>query len=398
MSTVQSKPLSEDSRIPRPVWYIGFTSLFADVSSEMVFGILPAFMATVLGLSMISIGGIEGAAATTTSLLIIASGWLSDRVGRRKNIAILGYAVSALSKPFFAFATNFVDVFTVRVFDRIGKGTRTAPKDALIADFANPSILGKVYGLTRSLDTVGAILGPIVALLLAIILLPSTYYHTVFLLSLLPGLTAVLPLSLGVRERSRQRLPQTKKTIEFSKITMRFRLYAAIVMLFSMANFSYAFFLLRASSLGVPAELTVGLYLVFNVTYAAAAYPFGLLGDRLSKRWLIASGYLGFGLMALCFAVVSSAVWMAPLFVAYGVAYAMVDTLQRAVVPELVLSEVRGTAFGILHTAIGLAALPAGLVAGFLWQFFGAPIPFLMSAVLSIASGLLLTGLLKRSG
>ena len=393
---IHSGSLNEKEGIPRPVWYIGLTSLFADISSEMVFGILPAFMATVLGLSMVSIGSIEGAAAATTSLLMVASGWFSDKVGRRKPIAIIGYVLSALSKPFFSLATNFAGVFTVRVFDRVGKGTRTAPKDALIADFARPTNLGRVYGLTRSMDTVGAIVGPIVALSLTLILAPATYYHTVFVLSLVPGLVAILPLGLGVRESRRQGEHSVRNKVQTTKLTARFKLYAVVVMLFSIGNLSYAFFLLRAVSLGVPPTFTVGLYLVFNITYAAAAYPFGLLGDRYSKRWMIVSGYLAFGLMAVGFALASSSTLMIPLFLAYGITYAMVDTLQRAVVPELVSTEIRGTAFGVLHTAIGIAALPAGLIAGGLWQFLGASSPFIMSAVLSFVSGSLLAGLLTR--
>ena len=388
--------MPESKSIPRPVWYIGLTSLFADVSSEMVFGILPTFMAFVLGLNMVSIGGVEGAAAATTSLLMVASGWLSDRVHRRKPIAIIGYTLSALSKPFFAMATSLADVFIVRVLDRIGKGTRTAPKDALIADFANSTILGKVYGLTRSMDTVGAILGPIVALTLSVVITSKTYYTTIFLLSLIPGLLATIPLGLGVKETGKPKMT-TKRTIFGSvDFAMKFKLYTIIVLLFSIANFSYAFFLLRATSLGVPPTFTVGLYLVFNVTYALAAYPFGLLGDRANKLWIIVSGYFTFGLTMVGFAMARSAVWVVPLFVAYGVSYAIVDTLQRAVIPELIPSEVRGTAFGMLHTAIGIASLPAGLIAGALWEFFGAHTPFLMSAVLSLLAGLSLGVLVKK--
>jgi MFS family permease len=390
--------LVEPRRIPKPIWYIGLTSLFADISSEMVFGVLPTFMAIVLGLSMVDIGGIEGAAATTTSLLMVASGWFSDRAGRRKPIAILGYTLSAICKPFFAFATSFVDVFAVRVVDRIGKGTRTAPKDALIADFARQADLGRAYGLTRSMDTVGAIVGPIVALALALVLLPNSYYHTVFLLSIVPGLLATIPLGYGVKEQQIKRNLVTKRESTATQLGTRFKIYAAIVLLFSFANFSYAFFLLRATSLGVSPSFTVGLYLVFNVTYAAAAYPFGLLGDRLSKYWIIVVGYCAFGLMSLGFAAAPSATWMIPLFLAYGVAYAIVDTLQRAVVPELVSSENRGTAFGILHTSIGVAALPAGLIAGALWQFYSPSSPFLLSAVVSFVAGILLAVLLKYRG
>lgn len=384
--------------IPRPVWFIGFASLFADVSSEMVFAILPAFMAIVLGLNMISIGGIEGAAAAATSLLNVASGRLSDRVQRRKPIAISGYTLSAISKPFFALTKSFADVITVRVLDRIGKGIRTAPKDALIADFANRRNLGKVYGLTRSLDTVGAIVGPIIALSLSFFLGPTSYYHTVFVFSIIPGLIATLPLGLGVREPIRERTsPSANPKSNSIKLSSKFKGYAVIVLLFSVANFSYAFFLLRATTLGIPPTFTVVLYLVFNITYAAMAYPFGLLGDYFKKLWVIVCGYLAFGFMMIGFATVSSANWIFPLFIGYGVTYALVDTLQRASVPELVSPKIRGTAFGILHTAIGIAALPAGLIAGALWQFFGAPAPFMMSAVLSFVAGLSLSILLRWS-
>lgn len=375
--------------LSRNVVAIGFTSLFADVSSEMVFGLLPAFMVSVLGIQMVAVGVIEGAAATTTSLLMAFSGWYSDRLGRRKPIAALGYLLSALVKPLFAFAGSSLQVLAVRVSDRTGKGVRTSPKDALIADSTDPLIRGRAFGFTRSMDTAGAIAGP----LLALLLFPALSYRGIFLWSIVPGLVAVTTLVLFVREARGEGMRRQRRTIlgSFASVNRRFKAYVAIVALFTIGNFSYAFFLLRAMSLGVPIEFALALYLIFNVVYALSAYPMGVLADRLGKRKMIALGYGMFGFTAVGFAVASSPLHAWALFVGYGLFFGTVDTVQRAIVPDLVSNEERGTAFGLLHTSIGIVALPAGVIAGALWEISGPATPFAIAALTSFISAALIT-------
>ncbi len=373
---------------------LGFTSLLTDVSSEMIFALLPFFMANVLGIQMALLGLIEGTAEAASSLLKAYSGWLSDKIEKRKPFAALGYSISTVAKPLFAFATAAVHVFTLRILDRIGKGVRTSPRDALIADSINVEVRGKAYGLHRSMDTLGATVGP----LLAYLLLPVIGFRGVFSASVIPGIASVMLLLFLVKEAKRhpRRRLQILK-IEANKwIDGRFKAYVVVVFLFTLGSFSYAFFLLRAVETGIPIRTAPLLYLLFNTAYAASAFPVGTLADKIGKRRMLTIGYISFGFTCLGFAVADYPVFIILLFVAYGVSYAVADTLQRAVVPDLVEAEVRGSAFGILHTATGLAALPSSFIAGSLWQLYGAATPFTLSAVLSMVSAVIIATILYK--
>ncbi|NWG09501.1 MAG: MFS transporter [Nitrososphaerales archaeon] len=367
---------------------LGGVSLLTDVSSEMVFALLPFFMTTVLGVQIAVVGLIEGAAEATSSLLKVFSGWLSDRAGRRKPFATLGYSISALIKPLFYFSTSAIQVFTIRTLDRVGKGIRTSPRDALIADSIDPEVRGKTYGFHRSMDTLGAVLGP----LMAFLLFPIIGYRDVFLASIIPGGLAVLLLLVFVRERSKH--VKTSKPfrfkVGFKSLSRSFKFFIFIVLLFSLSNFSYAFFLLRAYDLGISIPIAPLLYLLFNVSYAVFAFPIGVLADKVGKMPLLSFGYAMFGITCLGFALAYHSYYAVALFVAYGVSYAAFDTLQRAIVPDLVPTELRGTAFGALHATTGLAALPASLIAGSLWQLISPNAPFIFGASLSLISSALI--------
>ncbi|MCW4043163.1 MAG: MFS transporter [Candidatus Bathyarchaeota archaeon] len=369
------------------VLVLGATSLLTDISSEMVFTLLPFFMVNVLSIEMAFVGLIEGAAEATSSLLKVFSGWFSDKTRKRKPLVVLGYSLSAFVKPLFALAASVSQVFMIRVLDRIGKGVRTSPRDALIADSIQPDVRGKAYGLHRSMDTIGAVLGP----LLAFLLFPIIWYRGVFLVSIIPGLAAVVLLTLLMKEKKREGVVWKGSSFlsDFRSLPRDFKVYVAMVAIFTLGNFSYAFFLLRAGELGVPIMFVPLLYLLFNLVYAISALPIGTLADRIGKKPVILFGYAMFGVTCLGFAFAYSSFHAVILFVAYGVFFAIADTLQRAIVPDLVTAELRGTAFGVLHTTIGVAAFPSSLIAGVLWQIYGATIPFMLAAAVSIASTVL---------
>lgn len=369
------------------VLVLGLTSFLTDVSSEMVFALLPFFMVSALGAPLAFVGLIEGAAESTASLLKVFSGWWSDKIHRRKPFAVFGYSLSAFLKPLFAFASQPVHVLLLRVSERVGKGVRTAPRDALIADSIDENVRGKAYGLHRSFDTLGAVLGP----LLAFLFFPIVYYQGVFLLSLVPALVAVIILVLFVKEKASPKT--TEKTMVtlsgFKRLDRRFMVFVLIAGVFTFSNFSYAFFLLRAKDFGLPESLAILLYLLFNIVYALSAYPMGVLADKIGKRLVISLGYAVFGVTCLLFALGSLPWHGFFLFILYGFSFAIADTAQRALVPDMVSPEQRGVAFGMFHAVVGVVAFPSSLAAGLLWQLYGSAIPFMLSAAIAIFSAIL---------
>lgn len=365
---------------------LGLTSLLTDVSSEMVFALLPFFMVYVLNIEIMFVGFVEGSAEAAASFLKTLSGWLSDKVGRRKPFAVLGYSMSALLRPLFSIATSPIHIFIIRVADRVGKGIRTPPRDALIADSVKEDVRGKAYGFHRSMDTLGAVIGPLIAFLL----FPALWYRNIFLASLIPGLAAVILLTAFVKEKPWIGMKDRRIQIESKPFSLGFKVFVAIATTFTLSNFSYAFFLLRAKDLGIAIGYVPLLYLLFNLVYATFAFPIGVMADRVGKKLMVSLGYLTFGLTCLGFAFASSPTQAVALFIAYGLSFATVDAVQRAMVPDLVTARQRGAAFGVLHAAIGLASLPSSFIAGALWQLYGASIPFITGAVVSITSAMLL--------
>ncbi len=371
---------------------LGFVSLLTDISSEMVFCLLPFFMTSVLGIEMSLVGLIEGAAEATASVLKVFSGWFSDRLKERKPLAVLGYSLSTMLKPMFAFATSSLQVLFIRILERVGKGIRTSPRDALIADSIQAEVRGKAYGLHRSMDTLGAVIGPLIAFLL----FPLFGYKTIFLLSVIPAAVAVALLVTLVKERAP--VGNASKTSplwsEVRSLSREFKTFVIIATIFTLSRFSYAFFLLRATNLGLTAAHAPLLYVLFNVVYAAFAFPAGALADKIGKGKVISLGYVVFSATCVGLILASSPLHAVILFIGYGLSYAVTDAVQRAIVPDLVKPELRGTAFGVLHTSLGLAALPASVIAGALWQYFGPAIPFAFGATLSLISATLFLALL----
>ncbi len=373
---------------------LGLASLLTDLSSEMVYPLLPLFLTQTLGASPAILGLIEGIAESVASLLRVFSGYVSDRIGRRKPLAIAGYAASTIGKLFLVVATAWPTVLAGRLVDRFGKGIRTAPRDALIADSSDPARWGRAYGLHRAMDTLGASLGVIAA----IVLLRSAAgnFRAIFLWSLIPAALGVAVLFLA-RDVGADRICPTAPTLRWSVLPARLRAYLLAVFLFTLGNSSNQFLLLRAQNLGAATTSVLVLYLVFNIAYAAVAYPAGRLSDRLGRRTLLVSGYALYGLVYLGFALTRHPAWLWVLFPVYGLYMGVSEGVEKALVADLAPAPIRATAIGLHATLVGVGLLPASLLAGWLWTSFGPAIPFYFGGVLGLTAAASLCLILSKS-
>jgi MFS family permease len=388
-------------RLPRNVWVLTITSLLNDISSEMLINLVPFFLANVLGVRTAIIGLIEGIAETTASLLKIFFGMLSDRFGRRKPFAVAGYALSAFTKPLLYFASAWGWVLGVRVADRVGKGIRTAPRDALIADSIDQNQRGLSFGLHRAGDTLGAFLGLGIATLIIwltqsrSVLLTRDTFQTVVLISIVPGVLAVLVLALGAVEVKGTSKGVETKRLSLKEMDARFRYFLFVVVLFTLGNSSDAFILLRGQERGLTFLQVMGMTLTFNAIYTIFAGPLGAWSDRIGRRKLIVGGWFAYGLVYLGFAFAQAGWQVWALFGLYGLYYAATEGAAKALVADLAPQMQRGTAYGLFNAAIGIMALPASLIAGLLWQGagtwmgFGASAPFFFGAGMALLSGAL---------
>ncbi len=369
-------------RIPAGVWALGFVSLLMDISSEMIHSLLPLFLVGTLGVSVLAVGVIEGIAESTALITKVFSGVLSDWIGRRKPLALAGYALGAATKPVFALASGVGAVVAARFVDRVGKGIRGAPRDALVADLAPPSIRGAAFGLRQSLDTVGAFVGPLLAAVL--MLWWADDFRAVFWVATIPGALAVLLLMVGVREPEREATARPASPIRREALARLSRAYWQVVALgavFTLARFSEAFLVLRAAELGVPAAGVPLVMVAMSAVYAATAYPFGKLSDAMDHRRLLAWGLAV--LIAADIALASAAGWWGlGLGVAlWGVHMGMTQGLLAAMVADTAPADLRGTAFGVFNLVSGVAMLAASAIAGALWQGFGSSLTFVAGAV-----------------
>lgn len=377
---------------------LGFVSLLMDVSSEMIHSLLPLFMVDTLGSSALLVGIVEGLAESTALIVKIFSGALSDYLGRRKELAVLGYAMGAFSKPLFALASGMGIVLTARLVDRIGKGIRGAPRDALIADIAPSHIRGAAFGLRQSLDTVGAFLGPLLAV--GLMILWNNDFRSVFWVAVVPGLMAVALLVFGVREPKQHR--GEKKTNPISRENLK-RLPAAywwvvaVGMIFTMARFSEAFLVLRAEQSHIPTAFIPLVMVAMNLVYSATAYPFGRIADRVSHRKLLIGGLIFLVMADLTLARDSH--WAMTLVgvTFWGLHLGMTQGLLATMVADQAPEKLRGTAFGLFNLATGIVMLLASVVAGFLWDQIGPETTFYTGALFAGIAILLLIGQRSRS-
>jgi len=361
-------------RIPRNVWVAGWVSFFMDVSSEMVYPLVPLFLSSTFGTNKSIIGLIEGIAEASASVLKLFSGVLADRFGRHKLLMGLGYGISTLSRPALALATGWGLVLTSRVVDRVGKGLRTAPRDAIIASSTPSDRLGAAFGLHRALDAAGAVVGPAVAIL--ILALWESNYRLVFWLSILPGVVAVLLIAFYIAPDKRDQ--RIGETISWSLrgFNRRFVQFLVVIGLFSLGNSSNAFLILKAQQGGMTAAWISVVYLAFNVAYALLSVPGGMLSDRVGRPWVIVCGFSLFALVYAGFAVADNPWLIAAWFVLYGCYMGVTDGVQRAYLATLVSKQQMATGFGLYHMVVGLAILPASVLAGLLWDHISPSAPF----------------------
>ena len=378
-------PTNTWRQIPKGVWALGFVSLLMDISSEMVHSLLPMFMVTKLGASAFTVGLIEGAAESTALMVKVFSGALSDYLGKRKGLAVFGYALGALTKPLFAVGSSVGMVVTARLVDRIGKGIRGAPRDALVADIAPPDMRGAAFGLRQSLDTVGAFLGPLIAV--GLMLLWANDFRAVFWVAVIPGLMAVALLLVGVKEPARH--VDAKRINPISRQNLR-RLSApywwvvAIGAIFTLARFSEAFLVLRAQQIGMAMALVPLVMVAMNIVYALSAFPFGQLSDRISHTKLLVLGLVV--LIAADLVLASSSHWGVLLLgvALWGIHMGITQGLLATMVADTAPAELRGTAYGIFNLMSGVAMLVASGLAGLLWDQLGAAFTFYAGAAFCV--------------
>lgn len=365
-------------QIPKGIWVLGFVSLLMDISSEMIHSLLPLFMLTTLGLSAFTIGLIEGLAEATALIVKVFSGTLSDYLGKRKGLTLAGYSLGAMTKPIFALASGSGVILTARILDRVGKGVRGAPRDALIADIAPPHLRGASFGLRQSLDTIGAFLGPLLAV--GLMLLWSNDFRAVFWVAVIPAVMAVLLLLFGVKEPPQKEIHKRINPIKRENLRRLSSAYWWVVGVggvFTLARFSEAFLVLRAQEGGIPLALVPLVMVAMNIVYAASAFPFGKLSDKMSHSKLLAFGIVVLVLSDIVLA--ASAHWgMVLLGVGlWGIHMGMTQGLLASMVADTAPADLRGTAYGFFNLVSGLAMLIASGLAGYLWETFGASFTFI---------------------
>lgn len=380
-TTTTKKPSWRD--IPSGVWALGFVSMLMDISSEMIHALLPIYMVTVLGTSTLAVGIIEGIAEATAAITKIFSGALSDWLGKRKGLAVLGYGMAAFTKPIFPLAPTLSWLIAARFIDRIGKGVRGAPRDALVADLAPPELRGASFGLRQSLDTIGAFVGPLLAILL--MLWTANNFQTVFWIAVIPAFLAFALIAFAVKEPERpaglRKIKSPFSRVELARLGMDYWWVVGIATVFTLARFSEAFLILRAQSVGLPIALVPAVMVLMNVVYAFAAYPAGVMSDRMDRHTILIAGLVLLIVADVVLALSGSIAGVAIGVVLWGLHMGLTQGLLATLVADTAPAELRGTAYGMFNLATGIALLAASVIAGGLWDVVGPKGTFLAGAV-----------------
>lgn len=380
--------------ISKNVFILGLVSFFNDVASEMIYPIVPIFLTSVLGAPVTVVGLIEGIAESTASILRVVSGWLSDKFRKRKPFIIAGYSFSAISKIILGLAYSWPFVLFARFIDRFGKGTRTSARDALIAESSENSARGRSFGFHRALDTLGAVVGPLIALL-AIYFLDNNF-RLIFFLAFIPACIGVLLLIIFVKEKRKEENLSPTLNFSWRNLDSSFKIFLLISFVFALGNSSDAFLILRAQNLGLSVVLVILAYILFNFTYAIFSMPAGIISDKVGPKKVLLTGFLLFSFIYLFLGLTNISLFLWFLFPFYGIYMALTEGVGKAYISNLVPQEKAGTAFGIYQTTIGLCTFFASLIAGLLWTYIGVSAPFIFGSVMAVISALLFVILEKK--
>ncbi|MGQ9454363.1 MAG: MFS transporter [Armatimonadota bacterium] len=397
--------------VSKTVFTLGIVSFLTDISSEMLVPVVPQFLRFAIGASTPVIGLVEGIAESTSAILRIWAGYLADKFGKPKLLAVVGYGLSAVSKPFFLAANSWSHVLAIRFADRFGKGIRSAPRDVLIAERTADNERGKAFGLHRAMDTAGAMVGPLIVALVVTALTGHRFliepgpeyrnvYNIIFFAATIPAVMGWLVLALFVRESRRTERQLNKPDVRLSALDRRFRIFLAIVTLFSLGNSSDAFLVLRATSAPIKMGMVsfLWIYVAFNAVSAMVAWRSGIISDKISRKPVVVTGWLVFALVYFAMARASSQIEITVWFIVYGVYYGLSEGMLRALAIDLAPPHLRGTAVGAYFTSTGIALMPASLIAGLLWKYFGPPAPFYYGGITAAISAVLLGILIKTKG
>jgi len=380
--------------ISKNVFVLGLVSFFNDVASEMIYPIVPIFLTSILGAPVAIVGLIEGIAESTASILKVVSGWLSDKLQKRKPFVVAGYSFSAISKILLSLAFSWPFVLFARFVDRFGKGTRTSARDALIAESSETSTRGKSFGFHRALDTLGAVVGPLAAL--SAIHFLDNQFRLIFFLAFIPASIGILLLLFFVKEKKKEVNSAPVFHFNWRNLDPSFKIFLLISFIFALGNSSDAFLILRAQNLGLSVILVVLAYVLFNFTYALFSMPAGIISDKIGPKKVLLGGFLLFSAVYLFFGLAHSSLFLWFLFPIYGIYMALTEGVGKAYISNLVPQEKTGTAFGIYQTTIGLCTFFASLIAGLLWTYNGVSVPFIFGSITAIISALLFIVLEKK--
>ncbi len=374
-------------KIPKNVFILGLVSFFNDIASEMIYPLVPIFLTSVLGAPVSVVGLIEGIAESIASILKVISGWMSDKMQKRKPFVISGYSLSAFSKIIFSLAYSWPVVLLARFIDRFGKGTRTSARDALITESSDSSARGRTFGFHRGMDTMGAVIGPLLAIVAMQIL--NENYRTIFLLSFIPAFIGVLLLFFFVKEKDRKSKSTADFQFNWKSLDPSFKVFLFISFIFALGNSSNAFLILRAQNLGLSVTMVMLAYVLFNFVYAVFSLPAGIISDKIGPKKILLAGFLLFAVIYLFFGLITKSIFIWLLFPFYGIYMALTEGIGKAYISNLIPKEKAGTAFGIYQTTIGLCTFFASWIAGLLWSYVSISAPFIFGSVMAMLAALL---------